>query len=430
MEENTTIGKLLTNARKKQKMSIDDVIHQTKININVLRHLEEDELESLPSRTYVRGFVINYAKAVGINQDEAKECLEYTYLVQNDPAQLENTEEHHLQGSTVSTPVQAVQKKQSNESEEIKETLTSIAQSLFNKKIFYSIVALIILGIAVNSISSFFTQLSSESRSIAKKEFNNDQPVLKSKDENLFDLKATKKLAIEKSQEEAPRAPEQEKTPIVSNLIKKLNKNLKREERAQEKPSIKKPSIEKKEALAKTETKKDQIVKANDLPKPPIKKLIINGKFPFKEFYPSPTNMYDLIADAPVVSDTSILPGNIKAAALPDKQNVYIVATEDNTWISYKVDDQKIKRYILKKGRRVLIKGNQILLFMGNFNATKVFLNNKLVSAHTKTGVKSMIFPEKNAKDFELPLFPSVNGIPYSAEEYKANMAKKAALIE
>jgi hypothetical protein len=62
---------------------------------------------------------------------------------------------------------------------------------------------------------------------------------------------------------------------------------------------------------------------------------------------------------------------------------------------------------------------------MGNFNATAVFLNNQLVTAQTRTGVKSMIFPEKNGVNFQLPLFPSVNGIPYSASEYKANMAKK-----
>jgi hypothetical protein len=34
-----------------------------------------------------------------------------------------------------------------------------------------------------------------------------------------------------------------------------------------------------------------------------------------------------------------------------------------------------------------------------------------------------MIFPERLAADYELPLFPSYKGIPIKADVYKANMA-------
>ena len=106
-------------------------------------------------------------------------------------------------------------------------------------------------------------------------------------------------------------------------------------------------------------------------------------------------------------------------------QNVYIVATDGDTWISYQSDDEDIKRFVLKQGRSVLIKGKTILLFMGNINISKIFLNNKLIKTYSKTGVKSIIFPESEAKDYELPLFPSYKGVPMKASVYKENMAEK-----
>ena len=71
-------------------------------------------------------------------------------------------------------------------------------------------------------------------------------------------------------------------------------------------------------------------------------------------------------------------------------------------------------------------KAEEILLFMGNFNAAKIFYNNKLVEADTRTGVKSLIFPEAQAANYEFPLFPSYKGVPYRQDVYKKKMAPKA----
>ena len=412
MEENTTIGQLLKKARETKNLSIEDIVQQTKINSNVLRHLENDNLPQLPSKTYVKGFVLSYAKAVGIDQESAKEILELTYSLQDGSSEMTD-DRPEVSTEKESRPVKT-SKPVNHDAEEIKETLTSIAQSLFNKKIFYSIIALVILGSIVNGLNSFFSQLTSESRSIV--ENDQSEAMLKSEDEDLFELQATKKLMAKVEEVEAAQEP------MVDQLISKLNENLKNEEVKEGAPE----PIALKEEVKEDETKDEEA----EVVEKPSNKISSNGKFPFKKFYPSPTNMYELVADAPEVSDTNLLPPNIKASILPDKQNVYIVATDENTWISYKVDDDKIKRYVLKKGRHLLIRGDQVLLFMGNFNAAKVFLNNKLVTAQTKTGVKSMIFPEENAKNFELPLFPSVNGIPYSADEYKANMDVEVPTIE
>ena len=62
---------------------------------------------------------------------------------------------------------------------------------------------------------------------------------------------------------------------------------------------------------------------------------------------------------------------------------------------------------------------------MGNFNATKVFYNNELITAKTRTGVKSMIFPKEIGSEHVLPLFPTFHGVPYTSANYRANMAPK-----
>ena len=61
---------------------------------------------------------------------------------------------------------------------------------------------------------------------------------------------------------------------------------------------------------------------------------------------------------------------------------------------------------------------------MGNLNVAKIFLNNKLINAESKTGVKSIIFPQSEAINYELPLFPSFKGIPMKSSQYKQNMAE------
>ena len=60
--ENKTIGKLLKETRTKNNIPLEDVANKTKININILRALEKENIETLPNKTYVKGFVKNYAK--------------------------------------------------------------------------------------------------------------------------------------------------------------------------------------------------------------------------------------------------------------------------------------------------------------------------------------------------------------------------------
>jgi cytoskeleton protein RodZ len=420
MEQNNTIGTLLKKCREENNISIEDIAQKTKININILKALEEDDLHNLPNKTYVRGFVSNYAKTVGLDVNDARNSLENTYNIKFGHLVDETSPQKTLGALQADNP-------EEDETEEIKETLISIVQGFLNKKVIYACVALLILFVIGKGIVGFLSQLTSEQQNISETSttsVKSNDHMLKDKDANILEMDASKKLASEiiAEKKEAEKVTE-EKRVEEKEAVKKVE--VKKKEVVKlpaSKPvaKVEEKTVEKETPKVAVEEKKEAKPEVKEAPK---KVKLINGKFPFKNFYPAPTEMYSIVKDAPEANNPALLPPNIKASLLSDKQNVYVVATEQDTWISYKSDESKIKRFVLKKGRRILIKGDRVLLFMGNFNAAKIFLNNELISAQTKTGVKSMIFPEDAATDFELPLFPSYKGIPYSAEDYKANMA-------
>ncbi len=99
------------------------------------------------------------------------------------------------------------------------------------------------------------------------------------------------------------------------------------------------------------------------------------------------------------------LPSNFKANVTEGKQNVFINAVNRDTWLTYQVDGGEIKKFILKKDQKLFVTGEEILFFLGNFNVAKIFLNNKLLSISSRSGVKSLVFPQEKAKEHFYPLF-------------------------
>ena len=86
-------------------------------------------------------------------------------------------------------------------------------------------------------------------------------------------------------------------------------------------------------------------------------------------------------------------------------ENVYISAYAEDSWITYKKDQEEVKSFVLKKGRTLLIRGKEIRLILGNANATKIFYNNELIDIQSKSGVKSLVFPETANQKYKIPLF-------------------------
>lgn len=71
-------GALLRRLRESAAASLDDVAEQTKVSKRYLTALEENDFAALPAAVYVRGFVSEYARALGL--DSAQVAKSYMAL--------------------------------------------------------------------------------------------------------------------------------------------------------------------------------------------------------------------------------------------------------------------------------------------------------------------------------------------------------------
>lgn len=64
-----SVGQLLNSARRKQKISIAQVVRDTRIRKDYVIALESDDYNQLPSAVYIRGFIKNYAEYLDLPPD-------------------------------------------------------------------------------------------------------------------------------------------------------------------------------------------------------------------------------------------------------------------------------------------------------------------------------------------------------------------------
>lgn len=389
--ENKTIGKLLKETRTKNNIPLEDVANKTKININILRALEKENIETLPNKTYVKGFVKNYAKTIGLDLNQAIEAYELLYK-ENEPEVEAPTDEEE--------PVAA--KESEIDLGELQDRIQGIAGQLINKKLLAGIAAVLVLFFVVKGIYNFFSTISNEQSTLAdSNETQTLEDDIKPKEASLFELENSKKIAAD-------------------------NKEVEETEEASTPEKVEEAPPQKPEAIATKEDDEDATNTSESKEEEP-KEELAQGVLPFKEFYPAPRNLFTLSESTDEVENPEVFPERFRKAMDENKENLYIHALEGDTWLSYQVDGEDIKRFVLKKGKSLFLQAEEvILIFMGNFNAAKIFYNNKLVEADTRTGVKSLIFPEAQAANYEFPLFPSYKGVPYRQDVYKKKMAPKA----
>lgn len=102
-----TLGQRLQQAREHRGLSLPDVAHQTRIPVQRLRELEEDNYNALGSITYAKGHLRAYAEMLGVEADEVLEHLKapplggvrnYRYLVESyGPLKPVSQSEHPMQ---------------------------------------------------------------------------------------------------------------------------------------------------------------------------------------------------------------------------------------------------------------------------------------------------------------------------------------------
>ena len=77
--EPLTVGQLLYNAREAQGLSIGDIAARLRMAVRQITALEGSDFAALPSGTFLRGFVRNYAKTLSLNPTDVLALLEKTH---------------------------------------------------------------------------------------------------------------------------------------------------------------------------------------------------------------------------------------------------------------------------------------------------------------------------------------------------------------
>lgn len=368
------LGEYLKQKRIDKNYTLEKLSQKTKISVNILKSLEANDYDHLPSAAYIKGFVTSYVKVLGIPHDEAINKMEYTYLnVLGKPFPALN----HTK--SMATPVSPMDSQRSASAEaqtphdviESGDSIIESTKSILPIAIFCAIILLFIGGYKL--ISSVV-----ESEVTSQKE----------KD---LGPKIESSSALVKQPEKVAE-PKKEETPAAATAATTANGTT---------------------TPPAAEVKPEEVKVEPEFPR----------NFPTVDFKKIRGKLFTVKTDAPENNDETILPKQIKDSLNTDLQNIYIRATDGNTWLSYKIDNNPIESVIINKGSDLFLQGTEVRIFLGNVNVTKIFYNNYLIDTPTKSGVKSLIFPEESNSKYELPLFPKAkDDILYTSEEYAKRM--------
>jgi len=79
IEDLKKIGQALKSKREELSYTLEHVSEITRINLTTLRNIEEGKLENVTGLVFIRGFIRNYAKLLGIESDWMIELLDAVF---------------------------------------------------------------------------------------------------------------------------------------------------------------------------------------------------------------------------------------------------------------------------------------------------------------------------------------------------------------
>jgi len=83
VDEKETLGKYLKTQRESKKISLREVAKNTRVREYILRAIEEDRHDLLPPATYVKGFLLAYAKYLKLDSNDV--LLRYRGVLKEEP---------------------------------------------------------------------------------------------------------------------------------------------------------------------------------------------------------------------------------------------------------------------------------------------------------------------------------------------------------
>ena len=86
MDERESLGETLKREREFKKISLGEVAKNTRVKEYLLRAIEEDQYDLLPSSTYAKGFLLAYARYIGLDPNEVLLRYENLLIGEKPPA--------------------------------------------------------------------------------------------------------------------------------------------------------------------------------------------------------------------------------------------------------------------------------------------------------------------------------------------------------
>ncbi|NOT79571.1 MAG: hypothetical protein HOP07_11315 [Bacteriovoracaceae bacterium] len=103
----------------------------------------------------------------------------------------------------------------------------------------------------------------------------------------------------------------------------------------------------------------------------------------------------------------AFLPAKYRVNTTKGVETLFLNAVDGDAWLTYKVDDKEIKKFVLRQGRTLFLRGALIRVFIGNTRSLKAFYNNKPInlSLNAKSGIKNLVLPDELKTKYLAPLF-------------------------
>lgn len=370
--------------RENRGLSLKVISQHTKISVTMLQNLEEENFDMLPNKAYIKGFIKSVSKTLGLSESVALEIFEDTLRKREG---LPKVEEKVEPVQTQATPAQSKPKaKPEGDSE-------ADAEPVFKMGL-VALAALVIIG--------FVVVVNTPSDKEAKEAKEEPKVV-----EATPTVEATKTIMPQTLTADTPLRNE--------NPIANVTPNAEATEAPVEATAT--------PVATATATPTPQPT-ATATPAPEPTKVAEKKKEEIKEekveFRKFTRDLYAFETEGAEEALNQYVPKAYQASVIQGKQNIFIKAVSGDTWLTYKSDSDPIKKFILKEGRHLIIRGDEIIIFLGNVKVTKIFLNNKLLKVQTRSGVKSLVFPQENKVNYRLPLFIYNNkkGTVMTSKEY------------
>ncbi len=167
MDEKETLGKYLKTQRESKKVSLREVAKNTRVREDILRAIEEDQHDLLPPATYVKGFLLAYAKYLKLDPNDV--FLRYRGVSEEEPVTPPSPPSPKSKEKSPSTPRQKTKQDiPLPEPRKSKQEIPPTPPSKPKQKVPWNIKQILVVGgvILASLIGSYFFSLYSSIRPV------------------------------------------------------------------------------------------------------------------------------------------------------------------------------------------------------------------------------------------------------------------------